>query len=74
MKACWFKAPVAAQGQLKRAHRFVDGAAFIKGFTVATRRKQHLVFGPVPARIEGCPGQKLPGPRRNRPSSFNNFF
>ena len=62
VKACWLKTPVFAPGQLKRAHRYVDGVVFINGFAVATKRMQHVVFGMRPARIEGCPGQLLPGP------------
>jgi hypothetical protein len=45
VKACWLNAPVFAPGQLKRAHRYVDGVAFINGFAVAKRRTQHVVFG-----------------------------
>ena len=74
MKADWFKAPVVAPGQLNRVHRFVDGVAFVKGFTVAIRRMQYVVFSEMLTRIEGCPGQELSGLRRNRPIGVNNVF
>lgn len=57
MKACWLKTPVDCPGQLKKSSPFfVDGAFFTNGFSATTRRKQDLVYGPVPARIEGGPG------------------
>ena len=57
MKACWLKTPVDCPGQLKKSSPFfVDGAFFANGFTATTKRKQDLVYGRVPARIEGSPG------------------
>jgi|GEM_PF-4439437 len=62
MKACWLKMPVSAPGQLLELTVTVDGAYFTSGFAVAARRMQNVVFGLGPTRIEGSPGQRIPGP------------
>lgn len=54
--------PVFAPGQLSELTVAVDGAFFTGGFAVAVRRMQNVVFGLVPTRIEGGPGQRFPGP------------
>src|SRR4030042_6515172 len=62
MKACWLKMPVSAPGQLLELTVTVDGA-FSPAVSLSPPGVCRMWCSDLgPTRIEGSPGQRLPGP------------